>query len=70
MITETLTALVVWVQRYHSGNWDGPPGKLVLLFDLPHVHAVLRDGNDPFAFRPDRPLFEARLTASGRAPDV
>ena len=49
---ETLAALAAWVERYDSGEWDDPPGKLALLYDLERVAALLRDGNDPFY--PDR----------------
>ena len=71
VISETLTALAVWVQRYDLGDWDDPPGKLALLFDLPRVHAVLRDGNDPFDPGRDRPLFDAHLRQCGvAAPDA
>ena len=45
---EALAALAAWVERYDSGEWDDPPGKLALLYDLERVAAMLRDGNDPF----------------------
>ena len=31
---ETLAALAAWVERYDSGEWDDPPGKLALIYDL------------------------------------
>jgi hypothetical protein len=49
---EALAALTAWVSRYDSGEWDDPPGKLALLYDLEHVSALLKDGVDPF--HPDR----------------
>jgi hypothetical protein len=49
---EVLAALAAWVERYDSGEWDDPPGKLGLLYDLERVAALLRDGGEPF--RPDR----------------
>jgi hypothetical protein len=49
---EALAALAAWVARYDSGEWDDPPGKLALLYDLERVAELLRDGPEPF--RPDR----------------
>jgi len=49
---EALAALAAWVERYDSGEWDDPPGKLALLFDLERVAMLLRDGGEPF--HPDR----------------
>ncbi len=49
---ETLAALAAWLERYDSGEWDDPPGKLALLYDLERVGGLLRDGNEPFL--PDR----------------
>ncbi len=34
---ETLAALSAWTDRYDSGEWDDPPGKLALLWDLERV---------------------------------
>jgi len=66
---EALAALAVWVDRYDSGEWDDPPGKLALLFDLERVAAALRDGVDPFNAERDRPTFERHLLLLGcRAP--
>ena len=39
---EALAALAAWVDRYDSGEWDEPAGKLALLFDLEHVASLLR----------------------------
>ena len=52
---EVLAAYAAWVRRYDSGEWDDPPGKLALLFDLERVAAALRDGVDPFNAERDRP---------------
>ena len=49
---EALAALAAWVARYDSGEWDDPPGKLALLYDLERVAALLSHGNEPF--HPDR----------------
>ena len=47
---EALAALAAWVERYDSGEWDDPPGKLWLLCDPrtrpradPRQRAVLPD---------------------------
>jgi hypothetical protein len=48
---EALAALAAWVARYDSGEWDDPPGKLALLYDLKRVGELIR-GSEPF--RPDR----------------
>jgi hypothetical protein len=67
---ETLAALAAWVERYDSGEWDDPPGKLALLYDLERVAAMLRDGNDPFYPDRDRPAFMQFLAMlSGQHPD-
>jgi hypothetical protein len=60
---ETLAALAAWVERYDSGEWDDPPGKLALLYDLERVSAMLRDGNDPFYPARDRPVFDRFVAA-------
>ena len=58
---ETLAALAAWVERYDSGEWDDPPGKLSLLYDLERVAVILRDGNDPFYPDRDRSAFRQFL---------
>lgn len=58
---EALAALAAWVERYDSGQWDDPPGKLALLYELDGVAGLLRDGDAPFVPRRDRPAFTAHL---------
>jgi hypothetical protein len=65
---EALAALSAWVSRYDSGEWDDPPGKLALLYDIERVAALLRDGRDPFSPRRDRPDFERHLAELGCQP--
>jgi hypothetical protein len=62
---EALAALASWVARYDSGEWDDPPGKLALLFDLERVDVLLRDGGDPFHPDRDRPAFDRHLISTG-----
>jgi hypothetical protein len=62
---ETLAALAAWVQRYDSGEWDDPPGKLTLLCDLERVAALLRDGMEPFHPERDRMPFVRYLIHIG-----
>ncbi len=62
---EALAALAAWADRYDAGEWDDPPGKLSLLFELERVSALLRDGNEPFAPARDRPAFVAHMIALG-----
>jgi hypothetical protein len=54
---EALAALAAWVRRYDSGDWEDPPGKLSLLFELERVEALLRDGHDPLDPERDRAAF-------------
>ena len=65
---EVLAALAAWVQRYDSGEWDDPPGKLSLLFDLERVAGALRDGVDPFDPDRDRLAFVRHLVEIGCQP--
>jgi hypothetical protein len=65
---ETLAALAAWTERYDSGEWDDPPGKLALLFDLERVAALLRDGLDPFHPDRDRTAFVRHLVDVGCQP--
>ncbi|MGH2916048.1 MAG: hypothetical protein ACRDMX_13770 [Solirubrobacteraceae bacterium] len=65
---EALAALAAWVDRYDSGEWDDPPGKLALLLDLERVAAILRDGLDPFSPDRDRATFARHLIDLGCQP--
>jgi hypothetical protein len=65
---EALAALAAWTQRYDSGEWDDPPGKLALLYDLERVGALLRDGADPFHPDRDRLAFARHLIDLGCQP--
>jgi hypothetical protein len=65
---EALAALAAWVSRYDSGEWDDPPGKLALLYDLERVSALLRDGADPFHPGRDRAAFVRYLVEVGCEP--
>ena len=63
---EALAATAAWVHRYDSGEWDDPPGKLALLYDLERVAQLLRDGEAPFDPQRDRPRFERYLLDGDR----
>ena len=65
---EALAALGAWVSRYDSAEWDDPPGKLALLYDLERVSLLLRDGADPFHPSRDRPAFVRYLVELGCEP--
>ncbi len=65
---ETLAALAAWTERYDSGEWDDPAGKLGLLFDLERVIALLRDGREPFHPERDRGAFVEHLIEIGGQP--
>lgn len=65
---EALAALSAWVSRYDSGEWDDPPGKLALLYDLERVALLLRDGADPFHPARDRPAYVRHLIELGCQP--
>jgi hypothetical protein len=58
---EALAALAAWVDRYDSGEWDDPPGKLALLYELERVATLLRSGAEPFHRDRDRQAFVAYL---------
>jgi hypothetical protein len=64
---EALAALVAWVDRYDSGEWDDPPGKLGLLYDLERVRELIR-GADPFYPERDRAAFVRFLIDVGCQP--
>ncbi len=65
---EALAALAAWTERYDSGEWDDPPGKLSLLFDLERIGVLLRDGNEPFYPDRDRLAFARHLIEMGCQP--
>lgn len=65
---EALAALAAWTDRYDSGEWDDPPGKLALLFDLERIAALLRDGGEPFHPDRDRAAFARHLVDLGCQP--
>ena len=68
---EALAALAAWTERYDSGEWDDPPGKLGLLYDLERVSELIRDGLDPFYPERDRMAFHRYLIDLGcLAPPV
>ena len=66
--SRALAALSAWVERYDSGEWDDPPGKLALLFDLERVAALLRDGDQPFHPERDRAAFTSDIAELGCSP--
>jgi hypothetical protein len=65
---EALAAFAAWCGRYDSGEWDDPPGKLGLLYDLERLAALLRDGNEPFHPDRDRTAFTRHLVDIGCQP--
>ncbi len=65
---EALAALAAWVERYDSGEWDDPPGKLALIYDLERIDKLLRDGGEPFHPDRDRQSFLTYLVAIGCQP--
>ncbi len=65
---EALAAFAAWVHLYDSGEWDDPPGKLALLYDLERLAAILRDGADPFHPDRDRLAFARYLIDLGCQP--
>jgi hypothetical protein len=64
---ETLSALAAWVARYDSGEWDDPPGKLALLYDLERVRELVR-GQEPFDPARDHAAFARFLAEVGCQP--
>lgn len=62
---EALAALAAWLERYDAGEWDDPPGKLALLYDLQRVAELLRPGGHLFTPARDRPDFERHLEQLG-----
>jgi hypothetical protein len=64
---EALAALAAWVQRYDCGEWDDPPGKLALLYDLERVRQLIR-GTEPFHPQRDRAAFARFFIDTGCQP--
>ena len=64
---EALAALAAWVGRYDSGEWDDPPGKLALLYDLERVRELIRAA-EPFHPDRDRAVFARFLIDSDCQP--
>jgi hypothetical protein len=64
---EALAALAAWAARYDSGEWDDPPGKLALLYDIERVRGLVR-GHEPFDPRRDRAAFCRFLVDAGCQP--
>ena len=62
---EALAALAAWADRYDTGEWDDPPGKLALLFELERIDGLLRDGGEPFHPGRDRDAYFTHLVAVG-----
>jgi hypothetical protein len=65
---EALAALAAWVERYDAGEWDDPPGKLALLYDIERVAHLLRAGAEPFYPDRDRLAFARYLIDLGCQP--
>jgi hypothetical protein len=65
---EALAALAAWVGRYDSGEWDDPPGKLALLYDIERVQALLGGDERPFDPERDRQAFARHLVELGCQP--
>jgi hypothetical protein len=64
---EALAALAAWVERYDSGEWDDPPGKLGLLYDVERVRELI-GGGDPFYPDRDRAAFVRFVIDAGCQP--
>lgn len=65
---EALAALAAWTERYDGGEWDDPPGKLALLYDLERIGTLLREGHEPFHPDRDRLAFARHLIEVGCQP--
>lgn len=64
---EALAALAEWVERYDTGEWGDPPGKLGLLYDVERVRELI-GGGDPFYPERDRGAFVRFLIDVGCQP--
>ena len=51
MRVEALAALTAWVERYDLGEWDDPPEKVTLVYDLERARELIRDGDLFYADR-------------------
>ena len=67
IVVEALAALAAWVERYDTGEWDDPPGKLGLLYDVERVRELI-GGGDPFYPDRDRTAFVKFLIDAGSQP--
>jgi hypothetical protein len=65
---DALAAVAAWVDRYDSGAWTDPPGKLGLVYDLERVAELVRDGEQPFDPDRDRLAFVRHLIELGCQP--
>jgi hypothetical protein len=65
---EALAAFTAWTERYDCCEWDDPPGKLALLYDIERLAVLLRDGNEPFQPDRDRLAFARYLVDIGCQP--
>ena len=63
-----MAALAAWVERYDSGEWDDPPGKLSMLYELERVAVLLRNGGEPFHPDRDHLAFARFLIEAGCRP--
>src|SRR5437660_1620797 len=59
--------IVACFERYGSGDWDDPPGKLALLYDLERVRELVR-GHHPFDPARDHAVFARFLVDTGCQP--
>lgn len=62
---EALAALAAWIDRYDTGEWDDPPGKLALLYELERIELLLREGAEPFHPARDREAYFVYVTGLG-----
>jgi hypothetical protein len=65
---EALAALAAWAARYDTGEWDDPPGKLALLYDLQRVAELLKSGGHPFNPDHDWSAFASYVVELGCEP--
>lgn len=65
---EALAAFAAWLERYDSGEWGDPRGKLALLYELERLGGLLRVGSKSFHPGRDRRAFLAYLAELGCKP--